>query len=174
MSPNPYTALKVSRDHSTLIDLPSSPELFGVFNQFLINWLNCACEYVISPMEDHSVLPLEQSVLFSKPFGGLMVVRSQLGFEKFLTELATGKKTTKGIQKNGWFLAMTVLFWHLLVSQKWGMDSRKLPAALLKPTVPLDWPDRKPDSACTVFIKGFPVEIRLWNNLGPGEIKAWE
>jgi hypothetical protein len=41
--------------------------------------------------------------------------------------------------------------------------------AFFKPSVPRDWPDRRPDSAALVFVKNTPLEIRLWAPLRPGE-----
>jgi len=154
--------------------IPDGIKIYNVLNQFLIRWANEAPRYVPMSMEDMSSLPVEQGIFFFEPLDGILVIRSTKDFEKFLVKLATGKKAGRDYQKKGIFLEMTVLFWHLLVSQVWRLDTRILKPAMLKASVPLDWPDRKPDSACTVFIKDFPLEIRLWVHLTPQEIHHWK
>jgi hypothetical protein len=154
--------------------IPDAIKLFNVLNQFLIRWANLSAQYVSMPMEDLSSLHLEQGIYFFEPFEGIFVIRSTKAFEKYLVELATGKKPGRNFHEKGIFLEMAVLFWHLLVSQVWRLDTRTLKPARLKVSVPVDWPDRKPDSACTVFIKDFPLEIRLWAHLSPEEKKRWE
>jgi hypothetical protein len=156
------------------VPLPSSLSLFRVLNQFLIRWAKLTPQYVNAAMEDMSPLPLEQSIFFSGPLDGLMVIRSTREFEKFLVETLIGDKSERPLHKKGLFLEMTVLFWHQLVLQTWRKDSRTLPPALLKNSVPIQWPDRKPYSVCTVFIQHIPLEIRLWAPLSEDEKKAWQ
>ncbi|HEY5038652.1 MAG TPA: hypothetical protein VIJ93_06220 [bacterium] len=158
--------------HSQVVPKPF--ELFETFNLFLIKWANLAAQFVTAPMEDMASLPVEQGLLFYEPYQGFMVVRSTKAYEKYLVELWTGKKSTKDSQKHGLFMEMAVLFWHLLVLKLWRLDSRTLKPAILKETVPLDWPDRKPDSICMVFIKEFPLEIRFWAHLSEDEMKGWK
>jgi hypothetical protein len=154
--------------------LPSALDLYRVFNQFMIKWANLSPQYVNATMEDLSPLPLEQSIFFPEPLGGLLVVRSTRDFEKFLVESIIAKKAERPLHKKGLFLELTVLFWHHLVMQTWSLDTRKLPPAVLKSSVPAQWPDRKPDSVCTVFIRHIPLEIRFWSHLSPEEGKAWK
>ena len=125
-------------------------------------------------MEDMAHLPLEQGIFFFEPVDGIFVIRSTTELEKYLVKLATGKKPGRDFQKQGIFLEMAVLFWHLLVSQVWQLDTRTLKPAMLRVSLPLNWPDRKPDSACTVFIRDFPLEIRLWVKLSPEEVTNWK
>lgn len=125
-------------------------------------------------MDDISPLHLEQGIYFFQPFEGVLVVRTRDHFENFLKELSGGKKVSKDSRSEGLFLELVVLFWHLFVSQIWRLDTRTIKPAILKTSAPVDWPDRKPDSACTVFIKDLPLEIRLWANVTPEETRAWK
>lgn len=125
-------------------------------------------------MDDISPLHLEQGIYFFEPFEGVLVIRTLETFEKVLSELSGGKKSLKDPRSKGLFLELVVLFWHLFVSQIWRLDTRTIKPALLKASIPQDWPDRKPDSACTVFIKDLPLEIRLWVRVTPAETKTWK
>jgi len=153
--------------------IPDSVRLFKFFNEFLIRWANQECRYVGMRIEDLSPLPVEQGLLFFEPFEGIFVMRSSRGFEKFLVELIAGKKVKRGNHDKAVFLEMTVLYWHLLVSQEWRLDTRKLRPAILKNSVPLDWPDRDPQTACTIFIKDEPLEIRIWSGVTEEEANHW-
>ncbi len=153
---------------------PTSIELYNVFNPFLIRWANLSAQYVPMRMEDMAALPLEQSIFFSQPMNGLLVVRSRKDFEKLLAEASPRQKSKNSTHPSGLFLEMSVLFWHFMVMKTWKADTRTLSPAVLKSSVPLDWPDRKPDSACTVFIKDFPIEIRLWAAVSEEEMKSWK
>jgi len=154
--------------------IPDSIQIYNIFNQFLIRWANQESKYVSMRMEDLSPLSLEQGIFYFEPFEGILVIRSTRAFEKFLVELSSGKKAGKDFHKKGIFLEMVVLFWHLFVSQVWRLDTRVIKPAMLKASVPVDWPDRKPDSACTLFIKDHPLEIRLWAKVTPEETKSWK
>ncbi len=154
--------------------VPTSLELYNLFNPFLARWTNLCAQYVATPMEDVSHLPLEQAVYFRSPVEGLLVLRSTLALEKHLVELATGESARRDFHAKGLFMEMTVLFWHFLLLKAWQEDSRALPPARLKSSVPRDWPDRKPDSACTLFIKDFPLEIRLWVAASEEELASWQ
>jgi hypothetical protein len=156
------------------IKIPDTIQLYHQFNQFLIRWTNQESKYVGMRMENHSPLPNEQSILFSEPFKGLLVIRSTLSLEKFLVGLATGRKAGKNFHKMGIFTEMTVLFWHSLALQLWRVDTRTIAPAIMRPSVPADWPDRKADSACTVFIKDHPLELRLWAEVSEREIQTWK
>jgi hypothetical protein len=154
-------------------DIPSPIVLFNVFNQFLIRWANQECRYIDLKTEDLSPLTLEQGILFFEPFQGIFVVRSTLALERFLVELATGKKAGRKAHEKGIFLEMSVLFWHMFVSQQWRLDTRILKPAILKASAPVDWPDRKPTSMCTVFVKNNPLEIRIWADVTEAEAALW-
>lgn len=156
------------------VKVPDTIQLYNVFNQFLIRWTNQESKYVGMRMEDLSPLPVEQSILFSEPFNGLLVVRGTLGLEKFLVGLATGRKVGKNFHKMGIFTEMSVLFWHSLALQVWRVDTRTIEPAILRPSYPSDWPDRSPSSSCTVFVKEHPLEIRLWAQMSENEIGTWK
>jgi hypothetical protein len=154
--------------------IPDAVQIFNIFNQFLIRWANQESKYVSMRMEDLSPLTLEQGIFFFEPFEGVLVVRTKETFEKVFSELSGGKKSLKDPHEKGLFLELVVLFWHLFVSQIWRLDTRTIKPALLKASIPQDWPDRKPDSACTVFIKDVPLEILLWVRVTPEETKTWK
>ena len=134
-----------------------------VFDRFLNHWAHGSSEYISNPPQDVSALPLEQSICFSDPMAGLLVVRSTEEFGFFLK--------SKGF---GSFLEMVVLFYHSLFMQVWHLDMRKLKPALFKASVPWSWPDRDPDVACMALIGKFPVEIRLWTQLTEQEKETWK
>lgn len=155
------------------LPLPSSLDLFQSLNQFLLQWADLAPQFVSAKMEDMAPLPKEQSLFFSQPLNALLILRSMPEFEKFLNQKLMGFPQDQRRSPSELFLEMTVLFWHRLLMQFWRVDSRTLPPAILKRSVPVQWPDRKPDSSCTVFIQQFPVEVRLWKIEGEVEGKPW-
>lgn len=152
----------------------SQLELFDLFNRFLIRWANEAAQWAGMDTEDVSYLPLEQSILFKEPFTGLIVLRSTQGLEEYLASEFARKKNAKPPHSKGLFLEMTVLFWHELILKMWKVDARKLSPALFKASAPVHWPDRKADAFCTVFIKDFPLEIRLWTDVTADEMEPWK
>ncbi len=156
------------------VNIPDEIKVYNIFNQFFIRWANQETKYAKLSPDEIPPLDIEQGIYFFEPFEGILVIRSTKEFEKFLTELACGKKAGKDFQKLGLYLEMVVLFWHLFVSQIWRLDTRVIKPAILKKSIPADWPDRKADSGCTVFIKSFALEIRLWANLTAEEKNPWK
>ncbi len=154
--------------------IPDGLQLYKTFNAFLIAWANLASQYMPSAMEDMASLPLEQSIYFTEPFSGLFVIRTTREFEKYLVELESGKKAVKNFHDRGLFLEMTVLYWHRLALNLWKVDMRTVTPGILRASVPLDWPDRKPDSMCTLFAKDFPLEMRLWSSVSEKEMHRWK
>jgi hypothetical protein len=155
-------------------EVPSSKELYNLFNSFITRWANLPTEYIPTAMEDLSALPTEQAIYFSQPIEGLLILRTSGRFEKYLAELAEGKKSGRGSHDKGMFMEMCVLFWHLLIMYKWKADTRLLPPAVIKSSTPWEWPDRKPDCFCSTFVKKHPVEIRLWAAASPTEMESWK
>lgn len=149
---------RVSMSHR----IPSSTELHRILNQMLIRRYNLSAQYFGAPLEDMSPLPVEQSICFSEPKEGLLVMRSSRLFEKFLDDEVKES-----------FLELAILFYHQLFQDAWKLDTRKLKAALFKASAPAAWPDRKPDSSCTVFVKDSPLEIRLWTPVSGEEMENW-
>lgn len=173
-NPNVSTADYPPGQDPGSLPLPDAIQIFNIFNQLLIRWANQESKYVKINMDDISPLGLEQGIYFFEPFEGILVVRTMEHFEKFISELSGGKKAAKDSGSKGLFLELVVLFWHLFTSQTWKLDTRTIQPALLKSSIPKDWPDRNPDSACTIFIKDIPLEIRLWAKVTPEEAKAWK
>jgi len=153
--------------------LPPPHELYRLFSQFLKRWADLSARHVGGSGQDIAHLPLEQGILFHEPLKGLLVVRSTADYEKHIVELATGQKPDGNFHEQGLFLEMTVLFWHHLVDQLWHQDTRKLLPAILRASVPAEWPDRKPDSDCMALVREFPLEVRLWVGLSPEETEYW-
>ena len=116
--------------------VPSSLELYNLFNPFLVRWANLCAQYVATPMEDLSHLPLEQAVYFRSPVEGLLVLRSTPALEKYLAGLDRGERARRDFHAKGPFMEMTALFWHFLLLKAWQEDSRALPPARLKSSVP--------------------------------------
>jgi hypothetical protein len=170
--PSPKVETQMNKPNS--YPFPTALELHGAFNQFLIGWANLSAQYLERGVEEMSALPLEQSIYFPEPFSGLLAVRSTREFEKCLVELETGQEPGKDYHEKGLFLEMAVLYWHKLALKMWKLDTRTLQPAILKSSVPLDWPDRRPDTACMVFVKNFPLEILLWNSISEREMEYWK
>ncbi len=142
--------------------IPSALDLHRIFNQLLIRRANRSAQLFQSPMEDLAPLGAEQSIYFYEPFAGLLVLRTSEDFDRFLQDEALGS-----------LLELTVLFYHQLFKNAWNLDTRKTKPALFKRSIPLDWPDRRFNSGCTLFVKDFPVEIRLWAPVSEPEIEKW-
>lgn len=154
---------------SAPVKLPTTPELFGFFNQFLIGWLNLSAQMAVGLGDEVPNLPLEKGLLFSKPINGILVIRTVSEFEDYL------KKNAKVDEAHprDMFVELFVLFWHKFVSKFWSLDSRKLPPSLFKKSIPLDWPNRKTEASLQVFVGNYPLGIRLWVNLTEEEINHW-
>jgi hypothetical protein len=149
--------------------IPTSSELYDFFNPFLLKWLKLPSQKVDHSDDDLQTLPNEHSLLFAHPMPGLLVIRTSEEFGQGLAKLAKIKEIPHDL-----FMEMIVLFWHRFVSHFWAMDSRTLPAGLLKKSLPKHWPDRKPDSHLVVFVIQQPVEIRLWFHLTSTDIELWK
>jgi len=149
--------------------LPNSLELYDFFNTFIQKWLKLAASRVEHADDDIQTLPNEHGLLFQEPLTGILVIRTSEDFGKGLARLAQTKEIDHDL-----FVEMIVLFWHRFVSTYWGKDSRLLPPALFKKSVPKHWPDRKPDSHLLVFVIQQPVEVRIWTHLTEAEIERWK
>jgi hypothetical protein len=149
---------------------PSSRELFEFFEQFFIRWANLSVEYISGSVETVLPMGLEEGILFSEPTSGLLVIRASENFRHYLLDEYERKQ--KGAQpvKSEIFLEMTVLFWHIFARRYFQMDSRKMAPAVLRSSLPVDWPDREPQTITQMMVKGNPLELRLWTGLNPGEI----
>ena len=153
--------------------MPTSVELSDFFNEFINKWAKLNSEYFSWPGESPDYLPLEEGVFFSEPFKGLLVLRSSKDFGAFLEEENTGSQKEEH-KRMGLFVELAVLFWHKFAQRFLKVDSRRVTPAILRACVPVNWPDRKPQSACVVFINGFPLEIRLWTDVTEEEIQNWK
>ncbi len=142
--------------------IPSALDLHRIFNRLLIRRANLAAQLFQSPMEDLAPLGAEQSIYFSEPLAGLLVLRSSENFDSFLQGESLGS-----------LLELTVLFHHQLFKEVWRLDTRKTKAALFKRSIPLQWPDRRFNTGCTLFVKDFPLEIRLWAPVTEEEMEKW-
>ncbi len=152
--------------------IPSSKELFNFLQDFLTRRCNLPAEPVNWEPEGLADLPLEKSISFSEPFQGLLVIRSDRRFDNFLEESAHSGKIPP--VRRDVFLEMTVLIWHFFIQKFWKLDSRRITPGSIQSSLPIQWPDRPPQSACMAFVKGHPFEMRLWANLTEEEIRRWK
>ncbi len=152
--------------------VPSHKELFEFLKEFLTRRANLPVEPVNWAPEGLADLPLEKSILFSEPFQGLLVIRSNRNFGRFLEEAFHADKDTAA--QGDVFIELTVLIWHYFNKQFWKLDSRKITPSIIRSSLPIQWPDRNPRSACMAFVKGCPFEVRLWNKLTETEISRWK
>ena len=148
---------------------PTPEELYDFVNGFLGRWLGLASSRVTGADDDIQTLPNEQGLMFSAPVDGILVLRTSDDFGKGLQRLAKERHVDHDL-----FMEMLVVMWHKFVSKFWEMDSRRLPAAFFKRSLPRHWPDRKPDSALLVFVLNQPVEVRLWLHLSEREKERWK
>ena len=152
--------------------IPTALELFEFFREFLSKWSGLAAHKVDADDDEIPALDLELGLMFTEPLTGILVVRASEKLEKLLEESSSSGKARE--TKLGFFTEIVILFWNRFVAKFWGMDSWKLAQALFKKSIPLDWPNRKPDRAITVFIKEELLEIRLWTSLSPAEMDNWK
>lgn len=159
-----------SDDHSSVqVKIPSNRELYDFFNQFLGVWMKLPSQRVDKVEDDIHPLPNERGLMFTEPVKGILVLRTSEDFGKALAKLAGVKGS-----KSDLFVEMIVLLWHRFVSKFWGKDSRRLPPALFKRSVPAHWPNRKPDSGLMVLAMQQPIELCLWVNLTEAEMERWK
>ena len=151
--------------------IPTNQELYDFLNQFLKGWTGLSAQKIVGAGDDVPNLPLEKGLMFSKPFNGLLVIRTVSEFEGQLQKAADDDKSQAG--QRDVFVEFFILFWHKFVSKFWGLDSRKLPPAVFRKSIPLDWPQRKMDVFLQVFVANYPLGIRFWANLTDEEINRW-
>jgi hypothetical protein len=149
--------------------IPSTSELYVFFNDFILKWLKLPAQRVDGIEDDIQTLPNEHGLMFLHPISGILVIRTSEEFGQGLAKLAKTREIPHDL-----FVEMIVLFWHRFVSNFWGMDSRTLPPAIFKKSVPMHWPDRKPDADLVVFVIQQPVEIRLWVHLTEADRDRWK
>jgi hypothetical protein len=113
---------------------------------------------------------LEEGILFSEPTSGLLIIRATENFRRYLLNEFERKQKEDHPSKGEIFMEMTVLFWHLFARKYFQLDSRKMAPAVLRSSIPIDWPDRNPQSSAMIMVKGNPMELRLWTGLTPEEI----
>lgn len=154
---------------SAPVKLPSSTEFHDFFTEFLYAWLKLSSQNIVGIGDEIPNLPMERGLQFSKPFNGILVIRTMPEFEGYLQKAAHIDPSAH----REMFVELFVLFWHKFVSKFWGLDSRKLPPSLFKKSIPLDWPNRKPDALIQVFVGNYPVGVRFWANLTEEEMSHW-
>jgi hypothetical protein len=150
----------------------TAQESYELFKDFLSKWSGLAMQPVEKGDDEIPNLSLELGLMFFEPRTGILVVRSTEAFETLLEKSASTGKPRE--TRMGFFVEIVVLFWNRFVSKFWGLDSRKLPQAIFKKSIPLDWPNRKPDAVVTVFVEKELLEIRLWTPLLEGEMENWK
>ena len=166
----PQPAPDSSRESdSSPAKLPSSPEFFNFFNEFLNGWMKLSAQKIVGMGDEVPNLPLERGLLFSKPFNGILVIRTILVFEDYLQKAAHIDQSAN----REMFVELFILFWHKFVSKFWNLDSRKLPPSMFKKSIPADWPNRKSDAILQVFVGNYPVVVRLWVDLTDDEMNHW-
>ena len=149
--------------------VPTPAELYDFLNQFLAQWLRLSCQRVDRVEDDIQPLPNERGLMFTEPTTGILVLRTSEDFGKALARLGDGKGAS-----NDFFVEMIVLFWHRFVKKFWDLDSRRLPPALFKRSVPAHWPDRRSEAAVMVLTNRQPIELRLWLDLDGPEMERWK
>jgi hypothetical protein len=156
-------------EEDSLYSPPSTEDLYVFFNGFLGRWLGLPSTRVTGAENDIQSLPNEHGLMFQAPLEGILVLRTSEEFGKGLQRLAKDRHVDHDL-----FTEMLVVMWHRFVLKFWELDSRRLPAAFFKRSLPKHWPDRKPDSALLVFVLQQPVELRLWLRLTEDEKERWK
>lgn len=151
--------------------IPTTPELFAFFNQFLDGWMKLSAQMAVGIGDEIPNLPLERGLLFSKPFNGILVIRTLPEFESHLQKVEYMDSAPSA--RRDLFMELFILFWHRFVSKFWNLDSRLLPPSLFKKSIPADWPDRKSDALLQVFVANHPLVIRLWTSVTDEEMSHW-
>lgn len=139
--------------------VPSNRELYEIFNRFLMDWAGVRSRLVAWIGTLKAPLPDERELMFAQPFLGILIVRTTGDASMFLHRCVTGKKLGP---YDGILEELLVLFWRRFTAEYWNLEAGKAKAALFRRSTPEDWPDRKPDAACKVFIVDQPLELRLW------------
>lgn len=156
-------------DENPIYRVPSSEELYDFFNAFLGRWLGLPSSRAMGFDTDIPDLPNEQGLLFHAPVDGILVLRTSEEFGKGLQRVARDRHVDHDL-----FMEMLVVMWHRFVAKFWELDSRRLPAAFFKRSIPMHWPDRKTDASLLVFVLQQPVELRLWLRLTEAEKERWK
>jgi hypothetical protein len=155
-----------------VLKVPTDQELYDFFKEFLSKWSGLPMKRIDGGEDEVPSLPLELGLMFFEPRTGILVVRASDNLETLLEKSSSHGKARE--TRLGFFTEVVVLFWNAFVSRFWGMDSRKLKQALFKKSIPLDWPNRKPNATITATIDKELLEIRLWTPLSEGEMENWK
>ncbi len=141
--------------------IPTETQIFEIFNAALDRWGRLSCEPLDFRSVETAQLPTERRLDFQYPREGCLIARCPDGLPILLAEKVYGKNQ-KAMGREEALQEIMVLFWYRLACHFWKGDPLKFRPAVFKPSRPLDWPEREPDSACIALVRGHPVEIRLW------------
>ncbi len=166
-----YESSAASGPELSPVKIPNTQELYDFFQPLLKSWTGLSAQNAIGVDDEVQPLSLERGLMFTQPSTGILVIRTAAEFEALLQKAATGGKPPS-IPRDV-FVELFILFWHRFVSKFWGLDSRKLPPASFKKSIPRDWPNRRPDASLVVFVENYPLAVRLWAPVTEAEMNHW-
>jgi len=152
--------------------IPSSFELAELIDKVLGDWAFLSASPAGKPAEGPAPLPVEFSVKLRGPLNFMLVLRSSEAFAAELAHASTGDPSAREEGADAFRELCNLVASHLLTSFCGGLALSFEPF-LPQASRPEDWPPRDPDSQSVMLVERFPVEARLWVELGaPGAAEA--
>ncbi|MGH7739835.1 MAG: hypothetical protein ACREL1_06775 [bacterium] len=140
----------------------SGSDLFDVFQQALLEYVDLACESIGEPVEGPSVMSLERGLRLTGPIRGFLVLRANRKLGDVLLEKRPDSDSREAV-----FDYLARLFVEKWVRAKWNLrDFDPIVTELCNPGV---WPAGAPQAARALLVEHYPVEIRLWMEIRGGE-----
>ncbi len=136
-------------------------DLSTLFRGFVQYWAGGDAEYNGQALEDREDMPEEIKIRWKGSLSGILVIRCQRSFLKWLEEKRNSKLPRSGSGRE-LFNEMATLYCIYLVQNFWVSELFELGLILPRPSAPRDWPPRDPNATCQLLVDTHPLEIRFW------------
>jgi|GEM_PF-5695720 hypothetical protein len=140
--------------------IPTGPQLAEIFSKVFKARTQEELEYSSLPLSLARDMSLEWSISLPCWPDVRLNLRTDKSFSIELSELIWGRRG----DEEGGRAALKELFKQFAIVLASGLEGEGCDQAafLPVPTLPLHWPDKKPDAACAMKYKRHVLELRLW------------
>ena len=152
-----------------MLRIPSSYELASLIDQVLSNWAFMALQPSGKPAAGPAPLPLEYSVSLRGALNCRLVLRSNADFGAELAQASTGDPGAREQGADAFKELCNLVAGHLL-TEYFGGESSAFEPFMPEPSRPDTWPPIDPDAESVMLVERFPLEARLWAELGASHV----
>ncbi len=136
-------------------------DLVRPFERIIRSWDARQIRRLGAPEGQITELPLERMVTLTGALNGLLVVRSTRDFAVHLRSQRDNSPLGRYPEEEV-YEELISLFCLYLFHDFWHPHLFEIGPIHPFRSIPQDWPQAAPASACSLEVDGFPVEIRLW------------